>query len=687
MKYLSLIIGALLLVGICAQAQTQPELNLMPMPASVQAGSGQLPVTTSFRVAISGKPTARMQHAAERFINRLQRQTGIPISIKLAEASQGTLILSADKPGESVPKLGEDESYRLEVTPTVARIAAPTDLGVLRGIETFAQLVQSGPDGFFVPAVIIADQPRFPWRGLMIDVSRHWSPVEVIKRNLDAMAAVKMNVFHWHLSDDQAFRIESKKFPKLHELGSGGLYYTQDQVREVVAYAHDRGIRVIPEFDMPGHATAWFVGHPELASGPGPYAMEKKFGIFDPAMDPTRESTYKFLDKFIGEMAALFPDPYFHIGGDEVNGKEWDANPKIQEFKRAHTMKSNEDLQAYFTKRVQDIVKKHKKTMVGWDEVLHDDTPKDVVIQSWRGPKGLAQAARAGHRVLLSNGYYIDLMFPARDHYLNEPVSGDAANLTPEQQKLILGGEATSWAELVTPETIDSRIWPRTAAIAERFWSPKSVTDVDSMYRRLAVVSHNLDWTGVIHNSYYEQAIERIAGPANTHSLMVLADVLEPPKEYKRHAIDKNLSTDTSYTRLVDVLKPESDSAREFSRLVDRILAGQASPKEKTRLRAILLRWRDNGVHLQTVLESGNFLQKELAPVSQNVAAVATAALQAIDYLETRITPPPTWAQQQLAVIDLAKKPQASTLIMIAPPIQKLVQAAQGGVAVAAQAP
>src|SRR5207245_5557125 len=169
--------------------------------------------------------------------------------------------------------------------------------------------------------------------------------------------------FHWHLSENQGFRIESKKFPKLHQLGSDGLYYTQDEVHELIAYARDRGIRVIPEFDMPGHSTSWFVGYPELASAPGPYQIERKWGVFDAAMDPTQDRPYKFLDQFSGEMAALFPDQYFHIGGDEVNGKQWDANPKIQEFRRSHGMKSNQDLQAYFNKRVQAIVSKQKKTM------------------------------------------------------------------------------------------------------------------------------------------------------------------------------------------------------------------------------------------------------------------------------------------------------------------------------------
>src|SRR5439155_9355749 len=169
------------------------------------------------------------------------------------------------------------------------------------------QLVKTSSTGFAVLEVTIQDRPRFAWRGLMIDVARHFIPLDVLKRNLDGMAAVKMNVFHWHLSENQGFRIESKKLPKLHQLGSDGLYYTQDEVRELIAYARDRGIRVIPEFDMPGHSTSWFVGYPELASAAGPYQIERKWGVFDPAMDPTQERTYKFLDQFIGEMAALFP--------------------------------------------------------------------------------------------------------------------------------------------------------------------------------------------------------------------------------------------------------------------------------------------------------------------------------------------------------------------------------------------
>ena len=233
-----------------------------------------------------------------------------------------------------------------------------------------------------------------------------------------------------------------------------------------------------------------------LASGKGPYQIEREWGVSDPAMEPPRESTYQFLDRFIAEMTVLFPDAYFHIGGDECNGKEWDANPRIQQYMREHNIKDNAALQAYFTERVQKLVTKRGKMTVGWDEVLQPNTPKDVVIQSWRGQKSLAQAAIGGNRGLLSTGYYIDLNQPASQHYAVDPMEGATANLTPEQQKLILGGEATMWSEFVTPENVGSRIWPRTAAIAERLWSPQDVKNVDSMYDRLAIVSEKLNYFG-----------------------------------------------------------------------------------------------------------------------------------------------------------------------------------------------
>src|SRR6202044_3088544 len=242
----------------------------------------------------------------------------------------------------------------------------------------------------------------------------------------------------------------------------------------------------------------------------GPYLIERKWGIFDPAMDPTRESTYEFLDAFLGEMTSLFPDAYFHIGGDECNGKEWDANPRIQQYMSEHSLKDNAALQAYFTSRVQKLVTKRGKITMGWDEVLQPDTPKDVVIQSWRGPDSLAQAAQRGNRGILSAGYYIDLNQPASQHYAADPLAGAAANLTPEQQRNILGGEATMWSEFVTPESVDSRIWPRTAAIAERIWSRLFTRDVASLYARMAIISQQLTPYGLEHSPSYPATLSRM---------------------------------------------------------------------------------------------------------------------------------------------------------------------------------
>ena len=670
-----LVVLAMYSLAMFAEAQNAP-LTLIPMPANIEMGAGQLVVDPSFSVAISGHKEPRLQRAVEIFLSDLRSQTGmLPLDMKVSDSSTGTLLIHAESRSKEVQELGEDESYRLEITSSGATLNAPTTLGVMRGLQTFLQLVETAPAGFAAPAVNIDDKPRFPWRGLMIDAGRHFMPLDVIKRNLDGMAAVKLNVFHWHLSENQGFRVESKKFPKLHEMGSDGLYYTQGEVRDVIAYARERGICVIPEFDMPGHSTAWFVGYPDLASAPGPYEVERKWGVFDPAMDPTKEHTYHFLDEFIGEMAKLFPDQFFHIGGDEVNGKQWDANPKIKDFMRAHGMKTDQDLQAYFNKRVQQIVSKHGKTMIGWDEILRPELPKSVVIQSWRGQESLAQAAKQGYRGLLSHGYYIDLMWPASQHYLVDPMSDAAASLSPQESKLILGGEATMWAEYVSPENIDSRIWPRTAAIAERLWSPQNVRDVNSMYQRLEKVSHRLDFLGLTHNTGYAPMLWRIAGRNDISPLQVLADVAEPVKDYTREDTAPVVPTSlTPLNRVLDAARPESDTARQFSDMVNALLSGKAKPGTEAQIRTLLSRWRDNQIELQPLAEK-SFLVKEVLPLSRNLSALGAAGLAALDYMDHGERAPDQWRSQQLALIEQAKKQQAQLLLMIAPAVQKLIEA------------
>jgi hexosaminidase len=652
--------------------RAETPLPIMPLPAHAVLGTGSFPIDGGFQIVFEGHTEPRLERARDRFLTNLSRETGI-FQWPPASAAQPQFIIKTAGPSAEVEKLGEDESYRLEITPSKVLLSAANPLGILHGLQTFLQLVKTTPQGFAAASVTIEDSPRFPWRGLMIDSGRHFMPVDVIRQTLDAMAAVKLNVFHWHLSEDQGFRIESKTYPLLQEKGSDGLYYTQAQVRDIIEYAHDRGIRVIPEFDMPGHATAWFVGYPDLASGKGPYQIERKWGIFDPAMDPTRETTYEFLDRFIGEMTALFPDAYFHIGGDECNGKEWEANPRIMQYMREHGIKDNAALQAYFTGRVQKLVTKHGKITVGWDEVLQPDTPKDVVIQSWRGQDSLAQAAQRGYRGILSAGYYIDLNQPASQHYAVDPLNTAAAKLTPEQQNNILGGEATMWTEFVTPENIGSRIWPRTAAIAERLWAPKDTTDIDSMYRRLAIVSEDLAYYGQPYRSVSEQMLQRMIGNADPSSLKVLASVVEPPKEYVREQL-KNYDSYTPLNRMVDAVPPESDRAREFRDLANLIAAGKATPEDWQLARQWLTLWRGNDAALQQLLPQ-SALTTELAPVSHNLSLAATIGLSALDSLENHQTVSPSLRQDQISSLKSMEVPQAILLDMIVPGIEVLVSA------------
>ena len=649
----------------------QTRLSLMPMPASVQPGSGQLAITQSFSVSVTGVHDAALDREIERFQAQLSRQTGIPFRAKAG--SVAALEIHADRGREAVQKVGEDESYELTVADAGAKLTAPTELGVIRGLQTFLQLVQITPTGFAVPVVTIKDQPRLPWRGMLIDVSRHFIPIDVLKRNLDGMAAVKMNVLHWHLSDDQGFRVESRKFPKLTGSGSDGQFYTQEEIRDVIAYAHDRGIRIVPEFDMPGHSRSWFLGYPELSSGSGPYTLEGGAAI-DPIIDPTRETTYKFLEKFIAEMAHLFPDAYFHIGGDEVDGKQWDANPKIQEFIHAHGMKNNQDLQAYFNQRLQKILAKNRKIMVGWDEILHPDLPKNIIVQSWRGQASLAAAAKQGYSGLLSYGYYLDLMWPAARHYAIDPMSGDAATLTPEEKARILGGESCQWAEWVTPENIDSHIWPRNAAIAERLWSPQSVTDVASMYARMNAVSLDLEWLGLTHRSARFHMLHRMAGEADISALLRLADVVEPVKDYNRWDDSKGpIDFHAPLNRMIDAVYPESDVARQFAGLVQTFLQTKDQAAE-AQIRALLTCWRDNDARLHPFLQQ-SFLLQEDAPISQDLSALGAAGLQALDYLDKSQSAPDAWKTQQLAEVDQAQKPKAGLLLMVAAPVGQLIEA------------
>jgi hexosaminidase len=459
-------------------------------------------------------------------------------------------------------------------------------------------------------------------------------------------------------------------------LGSDGEYYTQEEIHEVVDYARQRGIRVVPEFDMPGHSTAWLVGYPELAAGPGPYSIEREWGVFDPCMDPSREELYKFLDVFVGEMSALFPDEYFHIGGDEVRSAQWNANESIQIFKRKNDIPDNKALQAYFNRRLLDILTRHEKKMIGWDEIFHPDLPRSIVIQSWRGQESLAEAARQGYRGILSSGYYLDHMRPASFHYEMDPLGNESASLTAEAQKLILGGEACMWAEFVDSGNIESRIWPRAAAVAERLWSPAEVNDIPDLYRRLEITDRQLERLGLAHRSLYLEKLRRLApGDTELHPLLVFADLLKPPSLSVRKRA-RAYTSRTPLNRLVDTLMPESEAAREFSNLVEKFLDSPGNnPDSADKIRDCLRQWESNDPALQELLARSSPLQETL-PLAETVAELCSYGLEALSCIQSAQKPSAIWQQQASRLLETAEKPQAEILIAVFPPLRDLVEAA-----------
>lgn len=659
------------LLGFCvfsvpfdSRAQ-ETALSMMPLPSHVVTGDGEFVIDGKFGIALTGYTEPRLERARQRFLDILSQETGIPLWREAAQNQPNFTIQTAGA-SAAVQQLGEDESYRLVISTAGVHLTAANPLGAMHGLQTFLRLVRVTPQGFSVPAVSVDDIPRFPWRGLLIDSGHRFVRIPVIKRNLDGMEAVKLNVFHWRFADDQGFHIESKKFPLLQQKASGGFFYTQEEVREIVSYARDRGIRVVPEFDTPCHTASWFLGYSNLGSGSDP--------SHSVAMDPSRESTYQFLSIFIGEMTALFPDAYFHTGGDECDFHEWESNPRIQEYMHSHGIKDGAALQAVFTARIQKIVAAHKKIMMGWDEVLEPNTPKDVVIQSWRGPKSLADAARNGNRGVLSSGYYIDLNQSAAEHYLVDPLGDDtAANLTPDEKARILGGEATMWTDIVSDENLDNRVWPRTAAIAERLWSPQSTKDVDSMYQRLQITSRQLSYYGVRHLLITNEMLGRMTGDLNPVALKVLADVVQPPKLYQRQDL-RSFTDFTPLNRMDDAVPPESETAREFDEIAKRIASGKASSEDWQEARESLTLWRDNDARLQPTLKR-SFLTEDLIPVSQNLSRVGAIGLQALDDLKEGRIVNGDIRQQNIDFLKEAAKPHAVLLLMVAPAVDRLVEA------------
>jgi len=767
--------------------EDQAEITLMPLPAEMRLGKGVFVLDEDLSHQFQGLSTPRMERAISRFYKKLTQETGI----SLGEGDKRVLILECSGDAMEYPSFGDNESYSIKISSTKIVLKASSETGILYGLESLLQLVREENGAWVIPQLILKDQPRYPWRGLMIDACRHWIPKEVILRNLDAMAALKMNIFHWHLSESQAFRVESKLFPKLHEMGSGGDYYSQSDIREVVEYAADRGIRVVPEFDMPGHTTAWFVGHPELASGPGPYSLDTVMIGHRPAMDPTREEVYDFLDQFFGEMTGLFPDNYLHIGGDEVNPTQWKKNPQIQDYMKEHELEDTHALQAHFNVRLQKIVASHGKIMLGWDEILHPDLPGEgIAVQTWRDHGSLWESARLGNQAILSAGYYLDHKQSASYHYGVDPsvipgaveIEVDSANwkgwdcqlkvaemlmdgalyffgegdelrgimdfmggtagitevtlegnslvfivetsmgdmkfeteilgdsisglanltpfkleltgsrnggtdmagglplpefkkitpLTPEDELFLLGGEACMWTEMADGFTIESRIWPRAAAIGEKLWSPKVLTDdVQDMYRRLMVVDDRLEELGLMHRSYSRTLTDEMVEEQLQEPLYTLVQVLQEDRLFNRMSIyDQEYNLRIPLNRVVDAALAESLVAYRFAQDVD-LWIESGDTEALKRLNTLLETWSAN--HKKLAPAMGDFERlKEVEAHSIHLSELANLGLQAISdpaSLEGRLT-------EISDLFSSASEAHGGTIMLLVEPVKKLVESA-----------
>lgn len=570
--------------GLSPSGKTaSPEDSIIPRP--VQAiGTGSDFVLDSNTVILAGTP--ELASVGELLAGTLTAQRRMKLAIASSEKPEikSAIVLSLD------PSIPGDEGYELSVNRDRIRIAGKFPSGVFYGVQTLLQLVPTRLEDlgrtdriaqYRIPGVRIMDHPRFPWRGMHLDVCRHFFPKEFIKRYLDLMAMHKMNVFHWHLTEDQGWRIEIKKYPKLTEIGAWrvdredhpwdqremqrpgekatyGGFYTQNDVREIIEYASRRAITVIPEIEMPAHAIAALAAYPELSCTGGPFTVMPG-GIW-PIRDiycAGNEKTFAFLEDVLTEVMDLFPSKYIHIGGDEAAKDNWKACPKCQARMRIEGLKNEEELQSYFIRRIEKFLISQNRKLIGWDEILQGGLAPEATVMSWRGMDGGVAAARQGHEVIMTPtdycyfDYYqaeegeppgIGGFLPLEKVYSFEPMPDV---LTADQKRLILGGQGNVWTEYIpTPEHAEYMALPRMAAMAEVLWSPKERKNLADFLRRMQIHYNRLDLAGVhyrqpglggydVFNPFIEKVPVRISNPRPETVIRYTVDGTDPDPNSK----------------------------------------------------------------------------------------------------------------------------------------------------------
>jgi len=434
------------------QSTSQTSLDpsyILPKPTLVEMGTGELGLDKGVYIVPAIQSSDVIVGAVERFISRMKLvgistsdPGGIPVEIKTTRPQLSDLIVSTD------------ESYDLVINSKGILIEASHYTGVIHGLQSLSQILHNLDSS--LPIMTIRDEPRYPWRGLMIDVARHWISKETILTNLDAMEASKLNVLHLHLSDDQAFRVESKTFKNLHLKGSNGQYYSHEDIGEIIEAATLRGIRVIPEFDMPGHVTSLLTAYPELATIAQDYDLMQTYGIHPNVLDPTSAVTYAFINDLIGEMSTLFPDQYIHIGGDEVILTQWEESEKVKTFMRNNDLSDPQQLLSYFFLKVEQIIKGHGKKMITWNEGIRSQMDPEVTIgQAWQNHAALFGIVRSGFKGILSSGWYLNHNLSSADLYMVDPISD------PSYVEIVPDPDQWEAWEL----TIDMRGQPTTGAL------------------------------------------------------------------------------------------------------------------------------------------------------------------------------------------------------------------------------
>jgi hexosaminidase len=528
--------AVLSLGGTTASAQQAPaspkSIAIIPQPVRLTPGTGSFALTTDTKIYV-GPKNDELRRIGQSLSQEIARATGVQVPVVQAAPGKqraSAIYLKLTAPADT---LGA-EGYTLSVQPTQVVLAANQPQGLYLGTQTIRQLLPAQrTTGASLPALEVVDKPRYSWRGMHLDVSRHFFPTEFVKQYIDYLALHKMNTFHWHLTDDQGWRIEIKKYPKLTTLGGfregtlighygakvpeydhvryGG-FYTQEQIKEVVKYAQDRYITVVPEIEMPGHALAALTAYPELSCTGGPFKVGQTWGVYDDIFCAGNEQTFAFLQDVLTEVMPLFPSKIVHIGGDEAPKTRWKTCPKCQARIKAEHLKDEHELQSYFVQRMEKFVNTKGKTIMGWDEILEGGLAPNAAVMSWRGMEGGTTAAKQKHQVVMTPGEFVYFdhaqgdptleplniggYLPLEKVYSFEPTPKE---LTADEKKYILGAQANVWTEYIpTTQQVEYMVLPRMSALAEVLWTPASQKNWESFkvrmqpqYQRYAALGAN----------------------------------------------------------------------------------------------------------------------------------------------------------------------------------------------------